>query len=100
MKIDLVVTRHKALVAYLLEGGHITSETPVKEHVTGGDVKGLHVVGVLPLHLAAETASVTEIPLNLTPEMRGKELTVEEVRAIAGEPHTYHVRPVVVITKW
>ena len=43
------------------------------------------------MHLAVLTASVTEIPLTLTPEMRGKELSLEEVCNVAGDPVTYVV---------
>ena len=87
----IVVTRHPALVDLLVERGIVPAGTQVVSHVTAEDVRGQQVVGVLPLHLAAEAASVTEVPLALTPEMRGQELDLATLREIAGEPVTYRV---------
>lgn len=89
-----VVTRHAALVAYLIELGLITPSTPVVAHATKQNVIDKDVIGVLPLHLAAWTNTVSEIPLNLTPDMRGRELTLEEVRACAQPLVKYVVRQV------
>lgn len=88
-----VVTRHKALLAYLLDKD-IIKEGEYKwiEHATINDVEGRDVIGVLPLQLASYAKSVTEVSLKLTPEMRGKELTFEEVEKIADEPVQYIVR--------
>ena len=88
----VVVTRHPALVELLRERGLVTGEEPVVSHATPDQVRGRHVIGVLPLALAAEAASVTEIPLSLAPEDRGKELPVERLREVAGESRTYIVR--------
>lgn len=86
-----IVTRHQALVAYLLETGVVDEATPVITHATPDDVRGAHVIGVLPLSLAALAARVTEVPLRLAPEDRGKELSLERVREIAQTPVTYKV---------
>ena len=91
MENQVVVTRHPALVEYLREEGVIDETTEIIEHASPDDVRGRHVIGVLPHHLSAEAASVTEVPLNLPPELRGQELTVEQVRQYAGEPCTYVV---------
>lgn len=93
MENQVVVTRHPALVEYLREEGVIDETTEIIEHASPDDVRGRHVIGVLPHHLSAsaEAASVTEVPLNLPPELRGQELTVEQVRQYAGEPSTYVV---------
>lgn len=88
---DLVVTRHPALISFLKEKGLIGDQTPVVSHVTEDDVRGKHVLGVLPLRLAASAASVSEIPLDLAPEDRGRELDLARVREIAGDPVTYRV---------
>lgn len=92
-KKQLIVTRHKALVAYLLDKD-ISKEGEYKliEHADYKDVEGQDVIGVLPLQLASYAKSVTEVPLKLTPEMRGKELTLDEVSMIAGKPVQYIVR--------
>lgn len=90
-----VVTRHKALVSYLLDKDIIKEgEFKLIEHADYTEVQGQDVVGVLPLQLSAYAKSITEVPLNLTPEMRGKELTFDEVSKIAGKPVKYIVREV------
>lgn len=90
----VVVTRHAALVEYLSERGLVSGDLRVIAHATAQDVQGQHVVGVLPLHLAAEAASVTEVTLDLRPDQRGRELTVEELRAAARGVQRYVVRRV------
>ena len=87
----IVITRHPALIDLLVERGIVPAGTQVLDHATAEDVAGQDVVGVLPLHLAAEAASVTEVPLALTREMRGQELSLETLREIAGDPVTYRV---------
>ena len=87
----IVVTRHQALVTYLLELGLITPETQVISHASPEQIQGKDVIGVLPLSLACLARSVTEIPLALSPEDRGRELTIERMREIAKEPTTYKV---------
>ena len=87
----IVVTRHQALVQYLIELGIISAETPVISHATQEEVQGKDVIGVLPLSLASYARSVTEIPLALTPEDRGKELSLDRLKEIAGSPTTYRV---------
>ena len=90
-----VITRHKALVEYLLDKDIIKGgDYKLIEHADYKDVEGQDVIGVLPLQLASYAKSVTEVPLKLTPEMRGKELTFEEVEKIAQEPVQYIVREV------
>jgi putative CRISPR-associated protein (TIGR02620 family) len=90
-KINIIVTRHPALVEYLRELGVVAEGVEVISHATPEAVTGRHVCGVLPHSLSCLTASFTEVPLNLTPEMRGKELSLENLRAIAGNPVTYTV---------
>jgi len=91
---ELIVTRHSALVELLRERGIINGEPRVIAHATPEEIEGQHVIGVLPLRLAALAASITEIPLTLPAEMRGRELTIGELRQCAGEPVTYVVREV------
>ena len=88
----IVVTRHASLAALLLERGVITEDARIVAHATPDDVRGARVIGVLPLALAALAESITEIPLALAPEQRGRELTLDELRACAGEATTYSVR--------
>ena len=74
----IVVTRHPALVEYLTEIGLLPNGVTVLIHVTPEDVVGKHVIGVLPLHLAALAD-------------RGVELDLARMREIAGDPVTYRV---------
>ena len=93
-KVDLIITRHPALVEYLRELGIVTGDVEVISHASPDVVRGKHVLGVLPHSLSCLTASFTEVPLHLPPEMRGKELSLEDLRKYAGSPVTYIVRRV------
>jgi hypothetical protein len=90
----LVVTRHNGLVDYLRETRLIGPDAEVVEHVTDpAALDGRIVVGILPLHLAARSLAVVEVPLALTPADRAAgDLPVERVRQIAGSPTVYTVR--------
>lgn len=90
----VVVTRHAALIDYLVEINAIPPGTPHLTHATPEQIKNRDVIGVLPLHLAALCRQVTEVPLDLPPDARGRELTLDEVRQYAGAPVTYQVRRV------
>jgi hypothetical protein len=92
MKNTLVVTRHKALLQHLNNLGLTSEFTEVLQHVSAEDVIGRHVIGVLPNHLAALADSLTEIPINLPQELRGVELTLEQIQQYSGDPVTYTVR--------
>lgn len=87
----VIVTRHPALISYLVEKGIIAESCDVLSHATPEDVDGKHVIGILPLHLACLAHSVTVVNLNLPAHLRGKELTIEEIREYASEPSTYSV---------
>jgi hypothetical protein len=85
------------LIDYLREQAVIPAgdgEVEVISHVTEHDVWDCDVVGVLPLRLAAAARTVTEVPLDLPQELRGEELTLEQVREYAGPPATYRVETV------
>ena len=90
----LIVTRHKPLIAWLTAHG-ITGQ--VIEQATPEDVRGKDVYGILPLHLSAVTASVTEVSMpGLTLEQRKKnaagDLTVEEMDAAGAHLRRFIVR--------
>ena len=90
-KIDIVVTRYPCLVEYLREINLADETTKVVSHATPETIRGNNVCGVLPHSLSCLAASFTEIPLALPPELRGTELTIEQVRQYAGPPVTYKV---------
>ena len=91
----IVITRHAPLVEYLHEIGIIDDTARVIAHAAPDDVRGQHVIGVLPLSLAALCASVTDVPLSLTMDdraaMQRGDLPIDRLREIAGAPVTYIV---------
>jgi hypothetical protein len=88
----LVITRHKALVQYLKEQGIIGADARVIEQATEDDVRGQHVIGILPIRLAALCDSYSECSLVLGPQDRGvTDLPIERVREIAQPLATYRV---------
>lgn len=91
MSNTVVVTRHPALVEYLTEIGLIPPGTSVITQAGLADIAGKCVIGFLPLHLAALVESVITVPLNVPPELRGAELTLEQVRQFAGTETMYRV---------
>jgi putative CRISPR-associated protein (TIGR02620 family) len=90
----LIVTRHQGLVDYLKQEGIVDEGVEVTGHASAELVTGRHVIGVLPHSLSCLTASFTEIPLSLPPELRGQELTADDVRQYAGNPVTYRVEKI------
>ena len=90
--LPMIITRHTALVAYLIEIGLATSDTQVITHASADDVRGMDVIGVLPMHLAAEARSITIVDLQIPPAERGKELTIEDIREYVRGISTYEVR--------
>lgn len=87
----VVVTRHQGLVDYLRSEGLLPPGAEVVQHATPESIRGRHVIGVLPLTLAALAAKVTVVPLSIPRELRGVELSEDQVRALAGPPETYVV---------
>lgn len=87
----VIVTRHKVLVDHMINMGIISKDTPVIAHATREDIENKHVIGVLPLSLAKYAGAITELPLSIPAELRGKELTLEQLKKFAGEPTTYLV---------
>lgn len=86
----LIVTRHSGAVAWLNQRGIAGA---VVQHAMLEDVKGKRVVGMLPLHLAAEAETLTTIDMpNLRPDQRGVDLTPEEMDAAGANLATYVVR--------
>lgn len=92
----IIVTRHPSLVELIIERGIATADTPVIEHPSPDDVRDRHVVGVLPLHLAALAESVTEIEVAMTPQDRADaqfgDLSLARLREIAGPARTFVAR--------
>jgi hypothetical protein len=49
-------------------------------HAVAEEITGKDVIGVLPHSLSCLCNSFTEVPLRLPPELRGQELTIEDLR--------------------
>jgi hypothetical protein len=83
------------LVPVLRERGIIDDATPITSRSNAAEVKGRHVLGLLPNYLASMAASITEIPMRLTNEdyvaMQRKGLSLERTRAVVSNPVTYKV---------
>ena len=60
-------------------------------------LEGKDVIGILPLNLAAVCTSVTTIPMNLPAELRGVELSLEQVEQHAGTPQKFVVQDVTAV---
>jgi putative CRISPR-associated protein (TIGR02620 family) len=88
----VIVTRHNGLVAWLAYHG---IEGQVITHASLDQIRGKHVYGALPLHLAAEAASVTVVDLpDLPSEKRGQELSPSEMDVYGASLVTYRVEKV------
>ena len=87
----VVVTRHPGLVEWLIRANLINQDTPVIAHATVDDVLGKHVIGVLPMSLACHVQAVTEVALTIPAEMRGKELSIDQVEEYQQGVVTYKV---------
>lgn len=88
----IIITRHPAYTAYLLEIGLISEGYKVITHATPEDIRGRHVISSgLPNSLASLCRSVTTVPLWVPESLRGVELSVEQVREFAKTPETYRV---------
>ena len=88
----VLVTRHEALVEYFKELG--IKFDKVISHATEEDVCGNDVYGVLPLRLASFTNTVTTVDMNLPAEMRGKELSLEDIEKYFTGMSTYKVKKI------
>ena len=85
----VVVSRHAGAIEWLRRQGIAGA---VIEQATADDVRGRAVVGNLPLHLAALATKIGSIDMpNLPREMRGKDLTPEEMDAAGARISWYIV---------
>ncbi|MCA1997364.1 MAG: hypothetical protein LDL56_09070 [Armatimonadetes bacterium] len=89
--VDLIVTRHQGLVDLAKRMGLATDGCPVLAHATADDVRGKVVLGVLPLHLAAEAQAVVSVDLDLPQHLRGSDLAAEEMLPCVRGVSVYRV---------
>ena len=87
---DLLVTRHQGLIEFLQQEGYTWDR--VESHIEDTSIlDDKKVLGFLTLELAARCASVTAPNLELPAELRGKELSVEQLREFSRGTKTYTV---------
>lgn len=83
IKIDLVVSRHQGLIDFLKEKGFINNETKIIDHISDPEeIRGKVVLGNLPFHLSSLTKLIITPILEVPVEMRGKDLSKEEVEKV------------------
>jgi hypothetical protein len=87
----IIVSRHPAAIAFIRETDPRFANAPVVAHATADDVRGRHVAGNVPMHLAALATRVTAVEFTGTPP-RGAEYTVGDMRAAGARVATYEVR--------
>lgn len=91
MENTIIITRHQATIEWLAQQG-ITGQ--VYAHADAELVKGKDVIGILPLNLACLANSITTIDMQIPSEMRGKELTVDDMKKFGAKLTKYIVKKV------
>jgi len=91
------VSRHPGAVDWLHEQGLAVDRRVV--HLDPAEVQaGDRVIGTLPVNLAAEVcvrgARYLHLSLDLPPAWRGRELSVDDMRACGARLEEYHVQRV------
>ena len=88
---SLIVSRHPAAIAFARSYERFC-DAEVIEQATEDQVRGKVVAGNLPLHLACRCAQYFAIELpQVVLEQRGKELTIDEMRAAGARLVCYYV---------
>lgn len=84
----IIVTRHSGLVDWLAQHG-ITGK--VIAQATPDDVRGKYVIGVLPLSLASLADKITTVDYNCPFDLRGVDLTPQQLDDFGAKMNTYIV---------
>ena len=92
---QIYVGRHDAVYEYCLQQGYISENTPRLDRATIKDVRGKHVVGVLPIFMAAYAETYTKLELS-TYLFFGKKATKRDLQSISVEDMHSVVRNAVV----
>lgn len=85
----ILVTRHPGLVDYLAQKGYTFDK--VISHATSEDVLCQEVWGVLPLNLIELTNRFVSVELTIPAELRGVELTAEDIETLNPKLVEYRV---------
>ncbi len=89
---QIIVTKHEAIAKYIRASGLAPAETPCYSSVSPAFVKGCHVLGIVPLSIAACAELFTEVKVTLPPSAYDKELTFDQVCAVIKEVRTYKIQ--------
>lgn len=92
----LLISRHPSAIAWVKSKVMVDK---VLTHLTDDDLADLNaddtVIGTLPINLAASVcekgAAFVYLSLNTPPELRGAELTLEQMDALGARLEVYHV---------
>jgi CRISPR-associated protein Csx16 len=91
-----LVSRHQATIEWLRRKGFTVDKAVTHldpEAIEAGD----KVVGILPTHIAARVCARNgryfHLALDLPPEVRGRELTLDDLNAFGARIEEYHVEP-------
>lgn len=92
----LLISRHPSAIAWVKSKVMVDK---VLTHLTDDDLADLTaddtVIGTLPIHLAAEVcekgATFVYLSLDTPPELRGTELSIEQMDALGARLEGYHV---------
>lgn len=90
------ITRHPGAVAWAHQEG--IEVTELIDHLDVTRIQtGDTVVGTLPVNLAAQIcargARYLHLSLELPPDMRGKELTAEDMRRLGARLEAFYIQP-------
>jgi len=85
----IIVTRHTGLVEWLQRHGITGKVIPYVDNID--EIKGKHIVGVLPLSLAAYADTVTTVDMEFTPDKRGVDISADEMDLYKPTLNTYKV---------
>ena len=91
------ITRHPGAVAWAHNEG--IDAAKVIDHLDVTTIQpGDTVIGTLPVNLAAQVcargARYLHLSLELPPDMRGKELTAEDMRRLGARLEAFHVQTI------
>lgn len=92
------ITRHPGAVAWARQEGIDVDQ--VIDHLDVTTIRpGDTIIGTLPVNLAAQVcargASYLHLSLELPPEMRGKELTVEDMQRLGARLEAFHIQAII-----
>lgn len=90
----IIVTRHPAVEKYIRESDLVPQDTPCYPSVTENFVQGKHIIGIVPMHIAAAAELFTEVKITLRRGVEPRELSLDELRASVKQVRTYSVEKI------